>query len=384
MEDRMVVTVMRDLYGIETLLNDSDVTLGPQSCGAGPQSTDAAVVFETGLQECGNSLQMTPDGLLYGTNLTFKPMSGAQNMPISDCSPAVVPIQCYYPRYGNVSSQAIKPTWFPFSSTVSSEEQLVFSLRLMTEDWSAPRPSLVFSLGDVFYIKASLEGENHVSMILFIDSCVATTSPDPSSSPRYEIIAYSGCLVDGTLHESSSAFRSPRPQQDQLQFMVDAFQLVDSQASMIYITCSLRAAAATQVPDPMNKACSYNKTSNSWSTVEGPSDICQCCNTQDCAALYGESRGWDPSYGRPRPRAPGKRQIGQGPWLADRQALASVGPLLVLGGQPRRSLAVPGSSTMETWILGGVSGLGFVVVLICGAVIGRSMKKKGPPPDVEE
>lgn len=34
-------------------------------------------------------------------------------------------------RHGNVSSQAILPTWVPFRTTVSSEEKLVFSLRLM-------------------------------------------------------------------------------------------------------------------------------------------------------------------------------------------------------------------------------------------------------------
>ncbi|XP_056425650.1 zona pellucida sperm-binding protein 3-like [Hyla sarda] len=259
-EGRMLVTVTTDLYGDGRLVKASDLTLGSQSCSAGPQSTDTMVVFDIGLQECGNSLQMTPDWLIYRINLTVNPISGNEN--VARVGQAVIPIQCAYPRYRNVSSNAVKPTWVPFASTVSSEERLVFSLRLMTEDWSAPRSSLAFTLQDVFYIEASLEVQNHIPMTLFIDSCVATTSPDPSSSPSYEIIAYHGCLTDGSHEDSSSAFRSPRPQQDKLQFTVDAFQFVDSKTSTIYITCSLRAAVDTQKPDPMNKACSYNKASD--------------------------------------------------------------------------------------------------------------------------
>lgn len=38
---------------------------------------------------------------------------------------------CSLPRQGNVSSQAILPTWVPFKTTVYSEEKLVFSLYLM-------------------------------------------------------------------------------------------------------------------------------------------------------------------------------------------------------------------------------------------------------------
>ena len=36
-----------------------------------------------------------------------------------------------------MSSNAIRPTWAPFSSTLSAEERLVFSLRLMNGKWEA-------------------------------------------------------------------------------------------------------------------------------------------------------------------------------------------------------------------------------------------------------
>lgn len=36
-----------------------------------------------------------------------------------------------------MTSNAIRPTWAPFSSTLSAEERLVFSLRLMNGRWEA-------------------------------------------------------------------------------------------------------------------------------------------------------------------------------------------------------------------------------------------------------
>ncbi|MEE6505898.1 hypothetical protein FKM82_007367 [Ascaphus truei] len=196
--------------------------LGPQLCPPSSQSTYATLIFQAGLHECGNCVQVTPDSLIYSTNLAFNP-NPSRNSPIIWTNPAVVSIQCYYPRHSNVSSKVIKPTWVPsFSSTISVEEKLSFSLQLMNGGWSSPRTSTVFQLGDVFYSEASIDTGNHVPMTIYVDSCVATLSPDVNSNPRYEIIALNGCLVDGKPGDSSSAFRSPMPQPDKRQFVVHA------------------------------------------------------------------------------------------------------------------------------------------------------------------
>ncbi|XP_075054322.1 zona pellucida sperm-binding protein 3-like isoform X1 [Mixophyes fleayi] len=358
-EDKMVVTVERDLYGNGKLVKASDLTLGPLSCKPGPQSTGTSVVFENGLQECGNSLQMTPDWLIYITNLKYSPTSPS-GVPITRTNPAVVPIQCFYPRHGNVSSNAIKPTWVPFSTTVSSEERLSFSLQLMTDDWSAPRSSSVFQLGDMFSIEASVDTQNHVPMILFIDRCVATVSPDVSSNPHYEIITSNGCLMDGKQEDSSSAFRSPRPQPDKLQFMVDAFRFIGTDVSVVYLTCYLKAAAVNQAPDAMNKACSYRKTSSSWFAVEGSNAICQCCDTGNCAA--GQSRRL---VSGGRPRGLGKREIAAGP-STEEHGLATLGPLLVVGAEPvQASRTTAESEHLELWVLVTIVSVSLVVVVGC-------------------
>ncbi|XP_075711664.1 zona pellucida sperm-binding protein 3-like [Rhinoderma darwinii] len=377
-EDRLVVMVTRDFYGNGKLVKPSDLSLGSQPCRAGPQSSDTTVIFENGLQECGSNLEMTSDWLIYTINLRYTPTSSS-SVPITRFNSALVPIQCYYPRHGNVSSKAVKPTWIPFSTTVTTEERLVFSLQLMTVDWSAPRSSLVFQLGDMFYIEASLDVQNHVPMTLFVDSCVATVTPDVTSSPRYEIISNNGCLMDGMQEDSSSVFVSPRPQAEKLRFMVDAFRFTDRDVSLIYITCSLRAADINQTPDPVNKACSYNKATSSWSPVEGSSGICQCCTTRNCATASGQRMTWGSSLGRPR--GLGKRDVGS---HQEKHVLATLGPLLVTGNKPNQisgaghteaSRMTAGHPPLQLWVLVAIGSVSSVVVAVGLTMLGKCLLK---------
>ncbi|XP_038274069.1 zona pellucida sperm-binding protein 3-like isoform X3 [Dermochelys coriacea] len=292
-EAQMVITVHRDLFGMGRLIKAADLSLGPAACQyTSLNAAENVVTFEAGLHECGSTLQMTPDSLVYSTSLNYNP-TPASNPVILRTNPAVIPIECHYPRKDNVSSKAIKPTWVPFSSTLSAEERLDFSLHLMNDDWSAERPSNGFQLGEVMHIQADVSTGNHVALRLFVDSCVATLSPDRDSSPRYAVIDFNGCLVDGRSDDTTSAFISPRPRQDTLQFMVDVFRFAGDARNLIYITCHLKVTAAEQAPDPLNKACSFNKAGNIWSPVEGTRDICKCCETGNCG-LAGQSRRVNP------------------------------------------------------------------------------------------
>lgn len=123
------------------------------------------------------------------------------------------------PRQGNVSSWAIQPTWVPFRTTVFSEEKLVFSLRLMegeqdglggvncwggqcsgrlsppaclAENWSAEKMTPTFQLGDRAHLQAQVHTGSHVPLRLFVDHCVATLTPDWSTSPYHTIVDFHG------------------------------------------------------------------------------------------------------------------------------------------------------------------------------------------------
>ncbi|KGL89979.1 Zona pellucida sperm-binding protein 3, partial [Charadrius vociferus] len=281
-EAQVVVTVHRDLFGTGRLAKAAELTLGPAACPPAVWgAAETTVTFIAGLHECGSTLQVTPDALVYSTSLNYNPVL-AGNPVIVRTSPAVVPIQCHYPRRDNVSSNGVKPTWVPFHSTLSSEEKLPFSLRLMNDNWSAERVSTIFQLGEVLHFQAGVNTENHAPLRLFVDNCVATPTPERSSSPQYAFIDFSGCLVDGQLDDATSTFISPRPRQDVLQFAVDAFKFAGDSSNLIYITCHLKVSPADQAPDPLNKACSFNKVSNLWTPVEGTRDICSCCEMRNC------------------------------------------------------------------------------------------------------
>ena len=338
LEAQVVVTVKRDLFGTGRLIKATDLTLG--SLGCQPTSYDAAqevVTFVVGLHECGSVLQMTPESLVYSISLFYKPTPAA-NMIILRTSPAEVPIECHYPRKNNVSSQAVKPTWIPFTSTLSAEEKLTFSLRLMNEDWSAERTSNGYQLGDVMHIQADVNTENHGPLRLFVDNCVATLTPSRDSAPQYSIIDYKGCLVDGR-SDSSSSFRAPRVKEDSLQFTVDVFRFSEDPRDLIYITCHLKVSAADHTPDQENKACSFSQASNSWIPVEGTRDICGCCESRNCE--QGQPRRlypWD-RWARGR-RSAGDDEPAEHDKLKEVESDVMLGPILILDAyMTSRSLA---------------------------------------------
>ncbi|XP_070619659.1 zona pellucida sperm-binding protein 3 [Erythrolamprus reginae] len=297
-EAQVVVTVKRDLFGTGRPVRVEDLSLGPTGCQPLPYNPEEdTVIFNVGLHECGSVLQMTPESLIYSISLHYKPTPSSHSV-IVRTSPVDVPIECHYPRKNNVSSGAIQPTWIPFTSTISAQEKLRFSLHLMNEGWGGERASNGYQLGEVMYIQAQVIAENHTPLRLFVDSCVATLSPEADSNPRYPIIDHKGCLVDGR-QDSSSTFISPRIRDDLLQFTVDVFRFSEDPRDLIYITCHLKVASATQILDSENKACSFHPASNSWVPVEGTADICSCCESQNCFRATGQGNNqWERWGGR--------------------------------------------------------------------------------------
>ncbi|XP_032110923.1 zona pellucida sperm-binding protein 3 [Sapajus apella] len=360
-EATLVVTVSKDLFGTRKLIRAVDLTLGPEGCEPLVSTdTEDVVRFEVGLHECGNSMQVTDDALVYSTFLLHDPRP-VGNLSIVRTNRAEIPIECRYPRRGNVSSQAILPTWLPFRTTVFSEEKLTFSLRLMEENWSAEKRTPTFHLGDAAHLQAEIHTGSHVPLRLFVDHCVATPTPDQNASPYHTIVDFHGCLVDG-LTDASSAFQVPRPRPDTLQFTVDVFHFANDSRNMIYITCHLKVTLAEQDPDELNKACSFSKPSNSWFPVEGPADICQCCNKGDCGT---------PSHARRQPHVVslGSSSSARNRRHVTEEADVTVGPLIFLdrtGDHEMEQWALPADTSLLL-LLG--TGLAVVAFLTLTAVI---------------
>ncbi|XP_014812157.1 PREDICTED: LOW QUALITY PROTEIN: zona pellucida sperm-binding protein 3-like [Calidris pugnax] len=262
--------------------------LGPPGC---PQcclpSSQLAVVFcfqkRPPAPAVENSHQVTPDAQVYHTSLNYNPLLTGSAVVVCT-SPAVVPLpkesrgtfECHHHRASPSAAtepltmsvpspggtMGVKPMWVPFCSTLSSEEKLLFSLCLMDADRSAGRISTIFQLGEVFHFQAGVNTENQAPLRLFVDNCVATPTPDRSSSPQVAFIDSRGCLVGGQLDDATlTSISPPRPRQDVLQFGVDVFRFAGGSSNLV-TTCHLKVSLSDQAPDPLNKACSFNKASN--------------------------------------------------------------------------------------------------------------------------
>ncbi|XP_067280264.1 zona pellucida sperm-binding protein 3-like [Pseudorasbora parva] len=272
-ENRVLVEVQQDLFSNGHLIQPTGLSLG--GCPVvGQDSQSKVLIFEYELQDCNSVQMMNEDELVYTFSLTYTPEALA-GTPITRVEGAVVGVQCHYQRLQNVSSDALRPTWVPYASTEIGEEALVFSLKLMMDDWSSQRPSSLYFLGGIINIEASVKQYNHVPLRVFVDSCVATQGPDVNSLPRYSFIENHGCFVDAKATASSSCFM-PRSQVDKVQIQLEAFVFQESSSPSIYITCVVKATIASAPSDAQHKSCSF---ANGWFAADGNDQVCGCCDS---------------------------------------------------------------------------------------------------------
>ncbi|XP_046721455.1 zona pellucida sperm-binding protein 3-like [Silurus meridionalis] len=310
-ETAVHVEVRKDVLGHD-LSNIAFLTLG----GCPAQGMDAAspvLIYESLLNGCKSMLTMTADELVYIFTLGMSPVP-ISGTPILRRASTRVMVQCHYPRFHNVSSSGLVPAWVPYSSAQAAEELLVFTLRLMTDDWLSERTSNQYYLGELINIEASVLQFNHVPLRVLMDGCVATTVPDINSVPRYFFIDNYGCLIDAMLTQSSSQFM-PQTQANKLRFQLEAFGFQQTNTSLVYITCIMKATAASSPADSQHKACSFS--GNGWIAAYGPNQVCSCCNSS-CAGRKGRDLS-----ARARRNLPSKKGL----QLAKRVRL---GPITVL------------------------------------------------------
>ncbi|XP_075993973.1 zona pellucida sperm-binding protein 3-like [Genypterus blacodes] len=271
-EDRVRVEVKKDLLGLGREVQATELSLG--GCPASSQDQHN-FLFESELHTCGSHLLMSDDSFIYVFKLIYSPSRLTSIVRSQD---ATVDIQCHYLSRGAVSSELLRPTWASFSDTKGSQENLMFSLRLMTDDWQFVRPSHHFLLGDMMRFEASVRLFQHAPLRMTVESCVATAAPNIDALPRYAFLENYGCLFDSQLTASSSRFL-PRSQENRLQFEVEAFMFQRDDGAeftdSIYIHCRLRATP-TGPADHLNKACYF---SNGWREAGGTHEVCSCCDT---------------------------------------------------------------------------------------------------------
>ncbi|XP_063734113.1 zona pellucida sperm-binding protein 3-like isoform X2 [Eleginops maclovinus] len=361
-EGEVTIEVKQNFLGNGQLIRPSDLTLG--GCAA----VDAArhiLHFQTALQGCGSTVMITDEALIYSFYLLYSP-TPIGNTVILKTNPAEVVIECHYQRRSYVSSGAVRPTWMPLATAMLAEQQLHFSLRLMTEDWRSQRPSSVYFLRDMMHIEAAVLQGHHVPLRVYVDSCVATATPDPNAHPRYPFISNHGCLSD-TKPAGAKSYFMQRILEDKLHFQLKAFKFQQDHRKSLYITCQLKATKVSVPIDSQHKACSYLTEANRWVASGGDNKVCGCC----------ESSCTEPRW---------KRSLAADAGLVQWEGMAALGPILLEESiLPEKLTAlqaqeVTGAASYSSMALlcGVGAALAVVLLLLMGAIIcSRQNKPSG-------
>ncbi|XP_068434847.1 zona pellucida sperm-binding protein 3-like [Clinocottus analis] len=273
-DSSMIIVVKADLFKNGRHVSPEELFLGEPKYSQGGQcravaAGDAEYLIEAGLQDCGSKLTISEDFVIYSNELMISPAAGYHG--ITRRTNAVVPVSCRYKRTHLVSSN-FQPRLALSTPKVSTAD---FSLKLMTDDWLSETFTTDFDIGELLHLKASYTGAGSGQEQLFIDSCVATLSPDITSVPRYYFIENHGCLVDAKDYRSKALFQ-PRTSVSSLQLQLEAFLFQQDSRNSIFITCQLKATHEMWKTSPINKACNY--VDSRWTNVDG-SDVCQCCDS---------------------------------------------------------------------------------------------------------
>ncbi|XP_030016863.1 uncharacterized protein LOC115437695 [Sphaeramia orbicularis] len=230
-----------------------------------PTSLSATeAVFKVQLNDCNSVRAVSGGQIVYSNNLTYV------SSPDSHIQGFTIPVVCEYERPKDWYRQMYDPVF-----NTHGLGELVFHIGLMNEDFSGPAESTAFPLGSIIPIMASVEQRSHQPLLLLLEECDATNTPELSpESSVHTIITNKGCFVDGKI--SRSKFE-PRQKSSEIQMSLQAFRF--AQGEEVFLHCKLVAWDLNGL-DNTKKACNYNKEQG-WELLDNPafSHLCYCCDS---------------------------------------------------------------------------------------------------------
>uniref|UniRef100_A0A8C8CME9 ZP domain-containing protein n=2 Tax=Oncorhynchus tshawytscha TaxID=74940 RepID=A0A8C8CME9_ONCTS len=231
--------------------------------GCYPSSISAGeAMFQVEFSDCNFSRLVTGDTLMYMNELIY--MSG----PKAQLKSFSHPVVCAYERPADWAPRMFDPVFHTYG-----EGDLVFHMELMKDDFSGPHLSREYPLGSFIHISAAVEQMGHQPLLLLLEECVATTTPElQSEGPVHPIITNKGCLV-----ASKNSKFEPRQKTSEIRLSLQAFKFAVGKE--VYIHCNLLAWDPSGL-DTSKKACHYVK-GHGWALLDDPyhSTLCGCCDS---------------------------------------------------------------------------------------------------------
>ncbi|XP_057189704.1 zona pellucida glycoprotein 3f, tandem duplicate 1 isoform X1 [Triplophysa rosa] len=234
----------------------------PSQVSVKPEGSEA--VFNAEFGACTIRRLVTTDQIVFATEITSTAPSKA--------SPVYYPVACTYKRPKDWAA----PLYNPLVFHTHGQGELNFHMALMRDDFGGLATSTTFSLSSTIPIAASVEQHAHQPLMLLLEECVASTTPELGPDSRiYPLITNKGCLVDSK--NTNSRFL-PRSKLSEIRLSLQAFKFAIGED--VYIHCKLVAWDPRDM-DGGKKACQYDKFNSRWTLLDDPSQssLCSCCDT---------------------------------------------------------------------------------------------------------
>ncbi|KAM9147805.1 zona pellucida sperm-binding protein 1-like [Pangshura tecta] len=267
MDGHFILVVSRDMSDHPIILDN--IRLAYAQAGCNPiRMTEAFVLFRFPLTQCGTTVQMIGDKLIYENQLIsgIDIQTGPEGSITRD-STFILHARCIYNASDFLPVQ-VNVFLPPAPAPVTQAGPLQLELRIATDlnyrSYLMERDyPVVKVLRDPVYVEVHILQRTDPSLVLVLHQCWATQSANPLQQPQWPILV-DGCPFLGDNYRTQlvpmgpASSELPFPTHHQ-RFVLSTFAFVDSTSQMVlkglvYIYCSASACYPSQL-EPCRTAC---------------------------------------------------------------------------------------------------------------------------------
>ncbi|XP_031470026.1 zona pellucida sperm-binding protein 1 isoform X1 [Phasianus colchicus] len=249
--------------------NLDSVRLASTQPGCQPARTsDAFVLFHFPVTQCGTTVQVIEDRLVYENQLisTIDVQPGPRGSVTRD-SVYILHARCIY-NATELLPLSLEVAVPPTAAPLAQPGPLQLQLRIATdESYSSYHPDtdypLVKVLRDPIYVEVRLLQKTDPNLVLVLHQCWAAPSTSPVAEPQWPILV-DGCPFAGDNYRTQlvpvgpATLQLPFPSHYQ-RFAISTFAFVDSPSMVVlegevYIMCSASVCHLSQ-PEPCRPSC---------------------------------------------------------------------------------------------------------------------------------
>lgn len=226
--------------------------------------------FHYDLNDCDSSLMMMNGQIVYSNTVYYTPEPQGT---VIRAVPLTLDIQCLYNRFHYSYKMGFLPVVREHVFHKTFERKTKFSIFVCNERWERLEENGSFVLGEPMYFEVCAPHTSKNERI-FVDSCYATASKDPKSTPQHTVISNYGCMEDSRRQDSLSQFH--QRQSHIIRFSVDAFLLPQVTDTHFYLHCRV---SVHNLVSATAKSCTYNNAEWRWEELYSDASVCDCCDS---------------------------------------------------------------------------------------------------------